>query len=104
MTAVADGHQFQTQITPYAVLEMHDKIAVVQVGEINVERRNVSLERGRIFDDADAGFYSGRKFPHRLRQQSWLRHRIKTASEGADLALRRGVGFVSRLFEPQARR
>src|SRR5882724_10130953 len=38
MTAVASRHYFQTEITPDAVLQMHDEIAVVQVGKINVER------------------------------------------------------------------
>src|ERR1017187_5043353 len=38
MTAVAYRHQFQTEITPDAVLQMHDQIAFFQIGEINVER------------------------------------------------------------------
>ena len=39
LTATANRHGLQTEITPDAVLQMHDEIAVIQVGKINVECR-----------------------------------------------------------------
>jgi len=82
---------------------MHDKITVVQVGEINVERGAGGLGVRRLLASRTLDFIAAENF--------CIGHddnlgvvADKTASEGTDLDLGRGVGFVSRLFEPQARR
>ena len=68
----ADRQIFQTEITPDAVLQMHDEIAFLQIREINVQRRTrglgvrrfeparaldfVAAKNLRIGDDHEFGF------------------------------------------------
>ena len=101
MAAVADGHQFQTEITPDAVLQMHDIIAFFQVREINVERGARGLRVRRFLPARTLDFVTAENF--RIRHDHQFRFVInKAARERTDLNLESGVGFVSRLVEPQA--
>ena len=51
LSPVRDGQNFQTEITPDAMLQMHDVIAFLQFGEINVQRGARGL-RVRRFEPA----------------------------------------------------
>ena len=46
--AAGDGHELQTAIASDAVLEMHDVIAVVEIGEVDVEQRARGLRVRRL--------------------------------------------------------
>src|ERR1017187_2903919 len=97
MTAVANRHQFQTEITPDAVLQLHDQIAFLQIREINVERGArgqrvrgflaarsldfVAAENFRIGDDDEFGLVAD-----------------ETTGEGAEVQRRTGVAPVSNFF------
>ena len=48
---LADGQNFQAEISPDAVLQMHDVVAFLQFREINVQRRTRGL-RVRRFEPA----------------------------------------------------
>src|SRR6185437_6690357 len=102
MPAVANRHQFQTQITTDAMLQMHDEIAVVQVGEINVECRARGLCMGRFLSAWSLDFVTAKNF--RICDDDQFRFVAnKAAGEGTDLNLGCGVVSVSRLVEPQVR-
>ena len=87
MTAVANRHELQTEITPDAVLQMHDQIAFFQIREINVER---GTRRQRV-----RGFLAARTLdfvtPENFRIGDDHQLRLvanETARERADLNLR----------------
>src|SRR5882724_7382514 len=62
MVAVADRHYFQTKITPDAILQMHDEIAVVQIGKINVERRTCGQRVGIFLAARTLDFVTSKNF------------------------------------------
>ena len=84
MAAVADRHGFQTEITPDAVLQMHDKIAVFQIREINVERGAGGLRVRRFLAARTLDFVASEDF--RIGDDDEFRLVTnETASERADL-------------------
>ena len=81
---------FQAEITPDAVLQMHDQIAFLQIGEINVQR-GTRGQRVRRFEPARAlDFVAPKNF--RIGDDDQFRLVAnKAAGERAELHLRSGV-------------
>ncbi len=76
------------------MLQMHDEITVVKVGEINVERGARGLRMGRFLPTWSLDFVTAKNF--RIRHHDQFRFVAnKAAGEGADLNLGCSVGSVS---------
>ncbi len=85
------------------MLQMHNKIAVFQIREINVECGARSLRVRRFLAARTLDFVASEDF--RIGDDHELRFVTnEAAGERTDLDVGFGVGFVSRLVGPQSRR
>src|SRR6185503_13202462 len=102
MSAVANRHQLQTQITTDAMLQMQDEITVVQISKINVERGTRGLRMGRFLAARTLDFVTAKNFC--IRHHDQFRFVTNEAAgegadlDGGDIALRCPVGAARRPY------